>query len=234
MTNRHGSRTIRTTALGVGALLALTALTSCTSGPEAAVADDRPPVIAPGRPGEDARTLSPEEAQEAADAQYSEPNRFDMDFMSMMIVHHQQALEMAGFADGQAGDPRVQRLAARIAAAQAPEIAVMEVWLDRYGTTSGHGHEGHHGTGRDAEEHDHADMPGMATPEQLTALAAADGTDFDRLFLDLMIVHHEGAVTMSADVLADGAELTVSELATEMAAQQSAEIGRMRALLNDL
>jgi uncharacterized protein (DUF305 family) len=234
VTDRHATRlrpgtpTVRAGALATGALLL--ALTGCTSGGSAEAAGDAeagPGVIAPGRPGEDAATLSPEEAKAASRAQQQDPNEADMSFMSMMIIHHAQALEMTDLAEQHAEDPRVHRLATRIAVAQRPEIAVMEAWLDEH-TDHGHDHEHDHG------HEDHADMPGMASPEQLAALAEARGTDFDRLFLELMSVHHEGAVIMSADILGSGVERVVTELATEIAAQQAAEIGRMQALLDSL
>lgn len=237
MARRH---TIRTAALAAIALLFAPALLGCTAESSAEssaeAASDQPSVIAPGRPGEDARTLSPDEAREAAEEQREDANAADIDFMAMMVVHHQQALDMAGLVADQAADQRVQRLGARIEAVQAPEIAMMEAWLEEHGDESGHGHSGHHGGhgGHGQDEHDHAGMPGMASPEQLEALGEARGADFDALFLDLMIVHHEGAVTMSTEVLTEGADLTVSELATEIAAQQSAEVGRMRTLHADL
>jgi uncharacterized protein (DUF305 family) len=232
VTDRH---IIRPLALLAGALFsgALLTLAGCTSGGSddrsdkgstSAAEDDRSPVVAPGRPGEDADTLTPDEAEAAANAQYPEPNPADISFVSMMVVHHQQALEMTELAEQHAEDLRVQRLAGRIAAAQTPEIAVMETWLDQHEPHRAH-HDG---------QHDHADMPGMAGPDQLADLAEARGGDFDRLFLELMIVHHEGAVTMSADVLSDGTEPLAAEMATEIGAQQTAEVTRMRTMLDDL
>lgn len=225
--SRRRRRAPGTAAFAAALLLALA---GCTSGGAEAAADatdDGPGVVAPGRPGEDAATLSPEEAKAAAEARRQDPNAADLEFMAMMIVHHGQALEMTALAEEHADDPRVRRLAGRISAAQGPEIAMMEAWLAEHEAESGHDH--HH-----EEAADHADMPGMATPAELAALAEARGGAFDRLFLELMSVHHEGAVTMAEEALTHGVERVVNEVATEIAAQQGAEVGRMERLLDQL
>ncbi|MGP3968956.1 DUF305 domain-containing protein [Streptomyces sp. 6N223] len=207
-------------------LLALALAGGCTGGGDSGSgsAEDAgtQPVIAPGRPGEPAGTLSPDEAREAARDSYAEPNAADVAFMAKMIEHHGQALLMADLADTRASDGSVRRLAERIARAQEPEIGVMEDWLDDNA-------EG--GAGGEAEGHGHAgDMPGMATEEDLAELRGARGADFDALFLDLMIAHHEGAVEMATDEAAQGSASFVVELAAEMAATQGAEIDRMENL----
>ncbi|MCE7081224.1 DUF305 domain-containing protein [Streptomyces sp. ST2-7A] len=236
MTDRHS---IRHRALGAITALVLVPLTACTAdsaagAAEAAAGDDPPSVIAPGRPGEEARTLSPEEAGKAAEELRDEPVAADFAFMEMMAVHHAQALEMTALAERYADHERVRGLAGRISVAQEPEIAVMEAWLEEHADSPARPDDhGDHGAGGH-DHHDHSDMPGMATPEQLADLEGARGAEFDRLFLDLMIVHHEGAVVMSADVLAQTGDMAVRELAAEIAAQQNAEIGRMRNLREDL
>ncbi|MFJ4846900.1 MULTISPECIES: DUF305 domain-containing protein [unclassified Streptomyces] len=192
-------------------------LTGCDGGGDDAKAA-APSVIAPGRPGEDAATLS---ADEAAKARPDDtPNAADLSYTTNMIAHHEQALVMATYADTRASGTKVRALAARIEAAQGPEIKTMAAWLKENGGASP-------GTGHD---HDHASMPGMASPAQLAELAAARGTAFDRLFLRLMIAHHEGAITMATEVLTEGRNVQVGEWASEVIAQQTAEIGRMRAL----
>ncbi|GAB3119794.1 DUF305 domain-containing protein [Streptomyces calidiresistens] len=237
MTDRHS---IRRRALGAIAALAFVPLTACTteSSAEASADGDAPAVIAPGRPGEEARTLSPEEVGEAATQLRDEPVAADFAFMEMMAVHHAQALEMTALAERYAGNERVRGLAGRISVAQEPEIAVMEAWLEEHAEQRDPGdrpddHQGH-GSHEDHGGHDHSDMPGMASPGQLAELGAARDGEFDRLFLELMIAHHEGAVVMAADVLAQTGDMAVRELAGEIAAQQNAEIGRMRNLLEDL
>jgi uncharacterized protein (DUF305 family) len=134
----------------------------------------------------------------------------------MMIEHHTQALEMTGLAAKQAASGQVKRLAARIAAAQGPEITTMKAWLTA-----------HDGDKR-ATEHRHEAMPGMATEAQLKQLRAARGKAFDTLFLKLMITHHDGAISMATDVKAQGNNIQIEEMADDVIAQQTSEIGRMR------
>jgi uncharacterized protein (DUF305 family) len=212
--------------VGGGVLLALALVSGCTGGgasAELAEAASEPPVIAPGEPGEEARTLSPEAARQSAGDAYGEPNAADRAFVAMMIDHHEQALVMTGLAERHATDPAVGRLAERIARAQEPEIDVMDAWLGENGGGENHGHGGHGG-------HASVAMPGMATEAQLDELRDARGADFDGLFLDLMIAHHEGAVTMATDETAHGSDNVVIEMATELAATQGAEIDRLESL----
>ncbi|MGX1882947.1 DUF305 domain-containing protein [Streptomyces sp. NPDC055287] len=176
-----------------------------------------PSVVAPGKPGEPAKTMSAQEAAKALPD--GSPNGADFRYARMMIEHHGQALVMTELAPKRAGSTQVKRLAERITAAQRPEIDAMRGWLDNNGGTK---HKG---------GHDHAAMPGMATDKQLARLREAEGKDFDRLFLNLMTVHHEGAVTMATEVLAQGNNVQVEEMATDVLAQQTAEIGRMRDML---
>lgn len=213
-------RTAYTAALA-SALASAALLTSCTGASrQAAQPDDGARVIAPGEPGRTSGTVSVEEAREAGDKQ-RRPNGADFRFMTMMVEHHRQALTMTDLAERHTSDGTVGKLAERIETAQRPEIATMRAWLKRNDAE---------GRAQGAEGHDHAAMPGMATEEQLGELRAARGADFDELFLTLMATHHRGAVTMAEDVLADGNDVTVEEMATEMAAQQSAEVARMRTL----
>ncbi|MGW1230067.1 DUF305 domain-containing protein [Streptomyces sp. NPDC001478] len=174
-------------------------------------------VVAPGRPGEPARTLSPSQA--AKEAAVDSPNTADVRYVRRMILHHTQALEMTALVPSRARSSSVKRLAARITAAQRPEIGAMEGWLSRHGKDE-----------KAAGHDDHAAMPGMATAAQLEELRAAKGAAFDRLFLDLMITHHQGAVTMATEVLSQGNNVQVEEMADDVVAQQTSEIGRMRAL----
>src|SRR5690606_23680050 len=127
-------------------------------------------------------------------------------------------------AEKHAESEKVRRLADRISAAQGPEIRAMRGWLRRNGAEDGGGHDGHGG-------HDGASMPGMATEKQRDELRAARGADLDKLFLTLMIAHHEGAVTMAENAVRDGRDTQVQEMAGDVAVQQTAEINRMRAML---
>lgn len=193
-------------------------LTACDSGPDAPAAakGDGPSVVAPGKPGEPARTLSAEEA--AKELPDDSPNAADRGYVEMMIVHHQQALEMTSLAPERAGSDPVKKLAERIAAAQKPEVDAMKGWQETQGVKNGSGGHGH----------DHGSMPGMATAAQLTQLRNAKGAAFDELFLTLMITHHQGAVTMASEVLTEGNNVLVEEMANDVIATQTSEIGRMR------
>lgn len=173
-------------------------------------------VVAPGKPGEPARTLSPSEA--VKEAGVDTPNSADVRYVQLMIQHHAQALELTGLVPTRSRSATVKRLAERITAAQQPEIGAMEGWLSRHGLSGQSG------------KHDHGAMPGMATATQLEQLRAAKGTAFDRMFLKLMITHHQGAVTMATDALSEGNNVQVEEMAGDVVAQQTTEINRMRAL----
>ncbi|WP_432040469.1 DUF305 domain-containing protein [Streptomyces cucumeris] len=226
MSHRRTSLRIASLTLAAAAALALP-LTGC-DGQGGGRSDtgrgkDRgPAVIAPGAPGESARTLNSDEAAAARDD--DSPNAADRSYVRMMIEHHRQALVMTALAPDRAGSDRLRRLAERIAAGQGPEIDAMKGWLktDGGGRPGEHGEHGKHG--------EHGAMPGMATPEELDALRAAKGAAFDRLFLRLMIAHHRGAVSMATDVLAKGNNVRVEEMAGDVIAQQSSEIRRMRRL----
>ncbi|MGW5331849.1 DUF305 domain-containing protein [Streptomyces bauhiniae] len=181
-----------------------------------------PSVIAPGKPGEANRTMSAEEAAEQRQDDNS-PNTADRSYARMMIAHHTQALKMTELAPKRAGSTQVKRIAERISAAQGPEISAMKGWLATNGTNDPDGQGG--------TAHDHSTMPGMATEAQLTELRAAQGKAFDRLFLKLMIAHHEGAITMATDVKAQGNNIQIEEMADDVIAQQTSEIVRMRDML---
>ncbi|MFJ3727639.1 DUF305 domain-containing protein [Streptomyces sp. NPDC090045] len=209
------------TAAAVATAALLLPLAGCQGGDEGSdrATEERPVVVAPGRPGEKARTLTPEEAAKAKPD--DSPNAADRAYVERMIEHHRQALTMSALAPERAAADGVKRLAERISAAQQPEIGAMEKWLTLHPAPSG-GSGGH--------DHGHAAMPGMATEEQLKELTGAGGADFDRLFLKLMTAHHEGAVKMAGEALAAGNNVAVEEMATEVVATQSAEIHRMRAM----
>jgi uncharacterized protein (DUF305 family) len=173
-------------------------------------------VVAPGKPGEPARTLSPEDAAKAVPDE--KPDASDVAYAQMMITHHGQALEMTRLAESRAHAGGVKRMARHIAATQQPEIEAMRGWLKRNGLSG------------DAGGHAHMRMPGMATDAQLARLKDARGTAFDDLFLTLMITHHQGAVTMATDVLGRSRNTQIGEMATDLIAQQSREVDLMRAL----
>jgi len=199
-------------------LAAALLLTGCTGGGSSDGAEGGgPSVIAPGKPGEEAATIPADEVEEARGE--DRPNSADTAYMRDMIEHHGQAIVMTDIAGKHAGSKAVRAIAARIAAGQQPEIAVMEAWLEENPGDGGGGHGDGHGA-----------MPGMASEADLDRLRAARGEEFDALFLDLMIAHHEGAVKMAEDVLGKGNNEYVEQLATGVIAQQLSEIGRMEKL----
>ncbi len=159
------------------------------------------PLIQPGAPGEASRALEGREAARIADNRYSAD---DVAFMQGMILHHGQAVEMSVLAADRTNTPEIRDLASRILASQADEIAFMQGWLTERGEmapTPGAMDHAAHGGMDHAAHGTHANMPGMASPEQMARLAAATGPEFDRLFLELMIPHHEGALTMVSALL---------------------------------
>lgn len=153
----------------------------------------------------------------------------DLAFVQMMIPHHRQALEMSALADDRAGSSAVRALAERIDAAQGPEILLMAGWLDAKGVAVPQA--GDDPALWDHASHGHDGMAGMLSPVQMLALSAASGEEFDRLFLEGMIGHHEGALEMARDVLREGTDPRVLELADEVNAGQAAEIARMEQML---
>lgn len=213
---------LRSTALAAAAVAAVLVLGACDAdsggGKPDKAKDTGPGVIAPGRPGEPARTLSADEAAE--ETVRDTANSADFRYAQMMIEHHGQALVMTGLAPERASDSGVKRLAERIAAAQKPEIGAMEGWLKR------------NGGDRRKQHHDHSGMPGMATEAQLKKLRAAEGKAFDKLFLELMITHHQGAITMATEALTEGNDIFVEEMAGDVVAQQTVEINRMRGMMD--
>ncbi|MGW0685859.1 DUF305 domain-containing protein [Streptomyces sp. NPDC002754] len=211
---------MKVAAAALAAVSAL-ALTGCDSGgsDEAGGSNSRPSdgpsVIAPGKPGDAAETLSAKDAKQRGSD--DTPNSADVTYAQMMIPHHEQALKMTRLAPKQAESEQVKGLAERITAAQGPEIETMRGWLQKYGRDTAP--EGHHA---------HDAMPGMATEAQLKKLKAASGKAFDELFLKLMITHHQGAVTMATEVKSGGNNVQVEEMADDVIAQQTSEIERMR------
>jgi len=144
------------------------------------------PIIQPGAPGDAARELSAEEAIEIAVTSHS-PD--DVQFMQDMIPHHNQAMQMAELVTDRTNRPELNDVAGRINVSQEDEIKFMQQWLRERGERVPEP------TAHDAMHTSHK-MAGMASADQMAALAQAEGTAFDRLFLELMITHHEGAVKM--------------------------------------
>ena len=190
----------------------------------ATAATAQAPIVQPGAPGESARELTAEEATDIAVTSHS-PD--DVRFMQDMIPHHNQAVQMAELVEDRTNRPEVVDAAGRITLSQQDEMEFMEQWL------SDRGEQVPDPTDHDAMHTSHR-MAGMATPEQMTELAASEGTDFDRMFLQLMITHHEGAVTMVEELLeqpGSAYDPMLFEFANDVTNDQTAEIERMHALL---
>lgn len=162
----------------------------------------------------------------------------DVDFMTGMIGHHAQALIMSAFAESNNASPAIQTLAARIINAQNDEIRIMQNWLRKRDQPVPHVMiEGSSLMIHGVDDHHALHMPGMLSQEQLDELEAAKGVDFDRLFLEYMMMHHEGAVFMVRELLkVDGAVTgdDTYKLATEIHVDQVTEINRMRRMLDRL
>ena len=144
----------------------------------------------------------------------------DVMFAQMMVPHHEQAVEMADLALERPSSAEVTGLARKIKAAQGPEIASMQAWLRAWGAPAaadGSGHTGHGG--------------GMMSDDDMGRLEAAQGVAFDRMWLTMMIEHHEGAVVMAKDVLGTTTNPDVKAMAQAIVDGQTEEIGTMRALL---
>ncbi|MEO1038215.1 MAG: DUF305 domain-containing protein [Pseudomonadota bacterium] len=232
--------------MNIAALLAGTSLAALLS---ASVAAQQAPILQPGAPGEASRALSEDEAVQLADNRYSQD---DVAFMQGMIIHHQQAVDMAALVGDRTNRESLVTLAGRIDATQADEIDFMQSWLtdrgehapDPTGEAAMHGdhsaHEGHGDHGGHGAHHgamDHSNMAGMATPEQMAELAASSGVAFDRLFFELMIRHHEGAIEMVDHLFAQRGSAfdpVLFNFANDVKSEQQAEIDQMSAMLREL
>ena len=157
----------------------------------------------------------------------TEFNAADEMFVTMMIPHHEQAVEMADMILAKGGiDDRVVALAERIQAAQGPEIDTMTGWLDTWGVEPvDSGMDGMEGM-------DHGD--GMMSDEDMAALESAEGAEAARLFLEQMIQHHQGAIDMAAAEVSNGINPDALDLAGKIVDDQTAEIAEMEELLTQL
>lgn len=147
-------------------------------------------------------------------------NDADVAFMQGMIPHHEQAIEMAELVPDRTDSRRLCDLAPEIIEVQEAEIEQLREWLEEAGADAG-------------GDHDHDEMEGMLSEEELTELREAEGQEFDCLFAEHMIFHHEGAIEMSEDVLEDGRAKRVTDLADEIIAVQREEIEMMECWRDD-
>lgn len=150
-------------------------------------------------------------------------NDADVSFAQGMIPHHRQAIDMSRLAYERAGSEQVEDLARRIEAAQGPEIDALTGWLESWEIPTSR---------EDMPSTDHGNMRGMMTSDDMQRLRQAEGDEFDRMFLTMMIEHHEGAVDMARTELARGRFPEAKRMARQIIDTQQAEIDTMRDLLN--
>ena len=208
--------TLRTLAAGLLLSTATTALAQ------------QAPIVLPGAPGAAPRVIDEDEATRLSDTRFSPA---DVKFMQDMIVHHQQAVDLAALVEGRSNNSDIVAIAGRIDASQADEIAFMREWLAERGQPAAMQHH----AGMDHAAH-HL-MMGMATPAKVAELGTLESTAFDRLFLQLMVRHHGGAIDM-VETLHDqpgtAYDPVMFEFTNDLVKEQQAEIDRMNAILAEL
>lgn len=180
--------------------------------------------------GDSSGSASASSTSVAAEATF---NTADVMFAQMMIPHHQQAIEMAQLTADRSTNPEVLDLAARIEAAQGPEIEQLTGWLEDWGqdTASASMDMGDMDMGGDMGG---MDMGGMMSSEDMASLEAASGTEFDRMWLEMMIEHHTGAIGMAETEISDGEDQGAVSMAEDIKSSQNQEINEMEQLLQSL
>jgi uncharacterized protein (DUF305 family) len=228
----RGNEAVRHSTIAI--LLIAAAGWSCRTGqgtqvaaaPKSAGADKAPAIIQPGAPGQPSREITEDKATDLSKVQQTAA---DVKFMQGMIGHHAQAVEMVDLLRTRTSRKDMQMLGQRIALSQEDEIKMMQRWLQVHGQEVPGPHAMH--------MHGATLMPGMLTPEAMERLAQAKGTEFDRLFLEGMIKHHGGALTMVQELFATpgaGQEAEIFAFASDVDADQRMEIDRMAAMLKEL
>jgi uncharacterized protein (DUF305 family) len=210
----------RTFTTSIGVFLLAVAAGACRS----TNVSSGPQIVQPGAPGEATQVIS---AVQAVDLSKVGHTAADVKFMQGMIGHHAQAVEMVELLKARTGSEDMKKLALRIELSQEDEIKMMERWLQVRGQEVPGPHAMH--------MHGATLMPGMLTEEEMAQLSAAKGTEFDRLFLEGMIKHHGGALTMVQELFATpgaGQEVEIFSFASDVDADQRMEIDRMGAMLN--
>ena len=183
------------------------------------------PIIQPGAPGENSKVLDPSFASNIARASYVDA---DVNFLKGMVIHHKQALFMSRLAKKRTNNKTIIDLANRIDVSQDDEINFMESWLksrEEIMPKMPHDHSAH------------MEMAGMATPLQLKSLENSESTDFDRLFLQLMIAHHDGALEMVEELKkypGSANDPLLSEFVSDLVNDQGVEIERMNTIAVNL
>ena len=204
---------------GFAACAACLSLFACQT---TALPTQRAPIVQPGAPGQPTQVIAASRAVDLSKVRFTTA---DVEFMQGMIGHHAQAIEMTDLLKTRTSRPEMRLLAERIDISQADEIRMMQAWLMARGQIA---------PDQYAHHHDTMMMPGMLTLDQMQRLAAASGAEFDRLFLEGMIAHHGGALTMVAALMTQPGAAQESEIfgfVSDVESDQQAEIGRMSAML---
>lgn len=170
-------------------------------------------------------------APSSSAAQTNDHNQADVTFAQQMIPHHQQALDMAAMVTGHTTNAKVIDLAGRIQRAQGPEIQQMSGWLTAWGASPNTGMDMPGMTGQSMPGMSTAPASGMMSADDMARLGRAHGADFDRMWLSMMIQHHQGAIAMATTELAQGANTDAKTLAQKIITGQRAEIAEMNGLL---
>jgi uncharacterized protein (DUF305 family) len=206
-------------------IAALVAAAGLSASCRASGAAKGPQIVQPGAPGQPSRVIAAEKARDLSRVQFSAA---DVRFMLGMLGLHQQAIVMTGFLSTRTARDDMRKLALRIEVSQSDEIRMMQRWLEARGQEVPSLHALH--------AHGATLMPGMLTQQEMDRLAAANGAEFDRLFLEGMIKHHGGALTMVKDLFATpgaGQESEIFAFASDVDADQRMEIERMAAMLKE-
>ena len=182
-------------------------------------------ILQPGAPGQETKAIGVAQATDLSKVQFTAA---DTKFMQGMIGHHAQAVEMVALIPSRTQNQYMKMLGQRIDVSQADEMNMMRKWLEVRGQPIPGPHAHHEPGGM---------MPGMLTSEEMTALAAAKGVEFDRLFLLGMIKHHIGAITMVDELFKTpgaGQDGEIYAFASDVDSDQRMEIDRMGAMLKEL
>jgi uncharacterized protein (DUF305 family) len=213
----------------VNRLIAFVACLACgcasSSGVQSAA------VVQPGSPGETSAVVAPGTGSNAV----PQATEADIRFMQGMIHHHAQALDMTELIDARTGDPDMRKLGLRIHVSQTDEIKMMQRWLQARGQDAPDPRAHRDMAGMEGMDH-MVMMPGMLTPDEMQRLASALGREFDRLFLQGMIKHHNGALIMVKDLFATpgaGQQSEIFAFASDVEADQKMEIDRMADMLKE-
>ena len=223
-------RAVAVRAIGAVTCAVALILAGCTdedrSLPAVTAAAPSVPVLQPGQPGQPNATLT---GSAAAPTTTPTASSVDARFYQDMIVHHAQALVMVRAVLPDLTDREVAGIASRIGDEQEPEIGAMASWLEGRGQSVPP-----EATNPNLTDHGAHAMPGMATEAEVARLAAATGDEADRLFLTLMIRHHQGAIAMVDDHLRHATDERVEETAADISVTQTKQIGQMQEMLDRL